>query len=251
VADFIYAGDAGAFKTFNCAECSKLSRRNSNSQKYCEDCARAVNLRSIADGKRQRRLAERENRQPHLVSCIDCCLVFEAARAYALRCERCGESHKKNSAKKRQAAYRSVPGVVEKQREAAKSDGRKAKRSAADKRRRSTPRSKFESAVKLGIRRGLQGGSKAGRKTFDLLGYTVDDLRAHLEKQFTGGMSWDNYGDWHIDHIIPLSAHNYSSPDHEDFKRAWALSNLQPLWAMDNIKKNARLSAPFQPSLAL
>lgn len=75
----------------------------------------------------------------------------------------------------------------------------------------------------------------------------------HLERQFLPGMTWENHGrfGWHIDHIIPLSAFNFETPDHIDFKRAWALSNLQPLWWQDNLKKRAKIEGAFQPSLAI
>ena len=79
-------------------------------------------------------------------------------------------------------------------------------------------------------------------KTFNTLGYSPDDLIYHLEKQFKDGMSWDNYGEWHIDHIKPDSWFNYKSTDDEEFKKSWALSNLQPLWARDNLSKNNRYS---------
>lgn len=124
-------------------------------------------------------------------------------------------------------------------------------RTGIDARRRATLKGRLSHVISSNVRRGIISGSKCGRRTFDLLGYTVDELRAHLEKQFQPGMSWDNYGEWHIDHIIPLSVFNYETPDNLDFKRAWALSNLQPLWALDNIRKNNRLTAPFQPSLAI
>lgn len=116
----------------------------------------------------------------------------------------------------------------------------------------STPKGKIENSVKSGIHKGITKGTKASRRTFDLLGYTVDQLMAHLERQFQPGMSWENYGQggWHIDHKVPLSAHNYTCPDDLDFKRAWALSNLQPLWGADNLSKGARMSSAFQPSLA-
>jgi len=85
------------------------------------------------------------------------------------------------------------------------------------------------------------------------VGYTVAKLMAHLEKLFRPGMCWENYGrgGWHIDHIIPRAAFNYQTPQDIDFKRCWALSNLQPLWERENIAKGAKLTAPFQPSLAL
>lgn len=118
-------------------------------------------------------------------------------------------------------------------------------------RRRESDKYRLEDAISSGIRRGILSGSKCGRRTFQLLGYSVDELRAHLERQFSPGMTWGNYGKWHIDHIIPLSAHNYETPDDIDFKKAWALSNLQPLWREDNISKGAKIAGGFQPSLVL
>lgn len=117
--------------------------------------------------------------------------------------------------------------------------------------RSQNPRYRFEAAVKQSVRRGLTPGSKIGRRTFEILGFTAEELRAHLEKQFLPGMSWENYGEWHIDHKVPLSAFNYETPDDIDFKPCWALSNLQPLWAPDNLSKKDKLEQPFQPSLLL
>jgi len=116
--------------------------------------------------------------------------------------------------------------------------------------RRSTPQGNIEHRVGIAIRRNLSI-VKSGRKWESLVGYTVNDLSKHLESLFVGGMNWDRFlkGEIHIDHVIPQSAFHYSSPDDIDFKRCWSLSNLQPLWADDNIKKGAKLSKPFQPSL--
>jgi hypothetical protein len=74
------------------------------------------------------------------------------------------------------------------------------------------------------------------------LGYGREALRAHLESLFALGMSWDNRGAWHIDHIRPLSSFKITSFACQDFKRAWALCNLQPLWATDNLRKGAKWS---------
>lgn len=124
-------------------------------------------------------------------------------------------------------------------------------RKKIDAKRRSTPKGRLSHSVQTAIHRYITKGSKAGRRSFELLGYTADDLMAHLEKLFLPGMSWENYGQWHVDHKIPLAAFNYEDPSHIDFKRAWELNNLQPLWAIDNSKKRAKLVAPFQPSLAI
>lgn len=100
------------------------------------------------------------------------------------------------------------------------------------------------------IRKSLQG-NKAGRHWENLVGYTLEQLKKHLEKQFKDGMSWDNRSEWHIDHIVPKSVFNFTKPEHRDFKRCWALKNLQPIWATDNLAKGAKIGKHFQPSLLI
>lgn len=96
-------------------------------------------------------------------------------------------------------------------------------------------------------------GSKNGLKWESLVGYTVNELAKHLEKQFRDGMVWGNYGKsgWVIDHKTPIKVFNFTKPEHKDFKRCWALKNLQPLWIGDNCSKGASLDKHFQPSLLL
>ena len=72
----------------------------------------------------------------------------------------------------------------------------------------------------------------------DALSARGEDLEKHLESKFEEGMSWDNYGEWHIDHIIPQSHFDINSADCEEFKKCWSLENLQPLWKKDNLKKS-------------
>jgi hypothetical protein len=85
----------------------------------------------------------------------------------------------------------------------------------------------------------------------NLVGYNLLHLQNHLEKQFQPGMTWGNYGLWHVDHKIPLAVFNFTKPTDVDFKRCWMLSNLQPLWAKENTSKKNKLAEPFQPSLLL
>lgn len=109
----------------------------------------------------------------------------------------------------------------------------------ARQRRRDDPTLRLTIYMRVAIRRGVLPGAKS-RRTFDLLGYTAEELRAHLEAQFRPGMNWDNYGEWHIDHIRPLASFSFDVPEHPDFRTAWALSNLQPLWAAENLSKGAK-----------
>lgn len=71
-----------------------------------------------------------------------------------------------------------------------------------------------------------------------LVGCSKDYLKKHIEKQFKSGMTWENHGryGWHIDHIIPLN--NFDPKDPVEVKKANHYSNLQPLWAIENLKKN-------------
>jgi hypothetical protein len=73
-----------------------------------------------------------------------------------------------------------------------------------------------------------------------LAGWDIDQLHAHLEVLFTDGMTFDNYGEWEIDHIIPLVSFDFEGGGDEAIRKAWALSNIQPLWKYDNRSKGAR-----------
>ncbi len=114
---------------------------------------------------------------------------------------------------------------------------------------------KLHQRIKTQVSKSLKhvGYNKAGQKWETLVGYAAKDLKKHLEKRWVNGMTWENYGNmgWHIDHIIPVSAFNFSSPDDIDFKKCWALKNLQPLWREENLKKWKHLKKPFQPSLGI
>lgn len=80
---------------------------------------------------------------------------------------------------------------------------------------------------------------KRNKSSIDILGCSIESLISHLESQFKDGMSWDNYGyyGWHIDHIIPLSS--VSSED--EVYKLCHYTNLQPLWAEDNLKKSNKI----------
>lgn len=83
-----------------------------------------------------------------------------------------------------------------------------------------------------------QGTSKA-ENTILLLGCTVPYLKGHIALQFSEGMSWDNYGEWEIDHIIPCSSFDLADPQQQ--KKCFHYTNLQPLWKSDNRSKGAKL----------
>jgi 5-methylcytosine-specific restriction endonuclease McrA len=96
-------------------------------------------------------------------------------------------------------------------------------------------------------------GNKKGKKWCDLVGYSVDDLIKHLEKTILEMYCWQDFlkGRLQIDHIIPISAFNFTEPEHIDFKRCWSLENLQLLPAKENRIKSNKLTKPFQPALLI
>ncbi len=102
--------------------------------------------------------------------------------------------------------------------------------------------SQFRISVSLRKRLNLalkaQNAGKAVR-TFELIGCTLAELAAHLEKQFKNGMMWQNYGRWHVDHIIPCA--KFDLTDLEQQRKCFHYSNLQPLWATENIVKSNKL----------
>lgn len=95
--------------------------------------------------------------------------------------------------------------------------------------------------------------NKQGRKWDSIIDYSLTDLIKRLTKTMPSGYTWQDFmdGKLHIDHIVPVVAFNFSSPNDIDFKRCWSLKNLRLLPAKENILKSDFLEKPFQPSLAL
>lgn len=107
-------------------------------------------------------------------------------------------------------------------------------------RKKQDPSWRLRRVIQAGMWKALKGIKGHGR-WFDLLDYSVEELRSHLERQFTKGMSWENMGEWHIDHIIPMASFTIYGPYDPELKRAWALPNLRPLWGTDNMSKGAKV----------
>lgn len=116
---------------------------------------------------------------------------------------------------------------------------------------KTNPLYRLNEYIRGNIRKSLKNGTKNRQHWEELVGFTLSQLKLHLEKNFSPGMTWDNYGEWHIDHIIPISAFNFETCKDLDFRKCWNLKNLQPLWAIENISKRAKLNKPFQQSLLI
>lgn len=90
------------------------------------------------------------------------------------------------------------------------------------------------------MRKSVKERTKGDKWITNLLGYTAEDLRQHIERQFSRKMSWDRFvaGDIDIDHIVPASS--FDLTQESEIKAAWALSNLRPMWSKDNRAKWAK-----------
>jgi len=103
---------------------------------------------------------------------------------------------------------------------------------------RSTPEGKMRHALSNRIRQALTNNHKS-QSSMELLGCTIEQLRAHLEALWQEGMSWDNYGKkgWHIDHIRPLASFDLTDPAQQ--REAFHYSNCKPEWESDNTSKGS------------
>ena len=101
-----------------------------------------------------------------------------------------------------------------------------------------------DSSFKLrrNLRRRIWGALKKNTKsdsTIKLIGCSIEELKKHLESKFEDGMSWDNYGTWHVDHIIGCA--NFDLSDHKQQQICFHYTNLQPMWGEHNRQKGSRL----------
>ncbi|HUS51736.1 MAG TPA: hypothetical protein VMZ91_16330 [Candidatus Paceibacterota bacterium] len=76
--------------------------------------------------------------------------------------------------------------------------------------------------------------------TKKMIGCSIDYLKRHLKKQFKKGMTWENYGKWHVDHIRPISSFDLSKKDEQ--RKCFNYKNLQPLWAEENLRKGGKFN---------
>jgi hypothetical protein len=105
-----------------------------------------------------------------------------------------------------------------------------------------TPFYKIRSRLSTRVRLALKGLGKS-KTTPEYLGCSIPEFKYHLEGLFTDGMSWDNIGKWHIDHIRPCRT--FDLTDIEQQKLCFNFRNLQPLWKIDNLKKSGKWNYPI------
>jgi hypothetical protein len=104
-------------------------------------------------------------------------------------------------------------------------------------RRQSDPLYAMRNRLGVRVREALQAkGVKKNSRTMKMLGCDILEFKAHIEKQFLPGMTWDNSGSWHVDHIVPCS----SAGDESELIKLFHYTNLRPIWAKDNLAKSSK-----------
>lgn len=186
-----------------CKSCGCEIRRTSSTSQFCVACAKA----SAAARTREKYRLDKGVLAPGTkIQCLGCKNDFAIKTAHARYCTECKSSNAS---------------------------------SKLSRKRRLATDPAFALRVNMGaaINKHLRTG-KGGKSWIKLVGYTPCDLKKHLERQFLPGMSSENRGLWHIDHIVPLALLPADTPDHPNFHRAWALCNLRPLWKRENEQKH-------------
>jgi hypothetical protein len=132
--------------------------------------------------------------------------------------------------------------------EAKKSDHYKAKRAAYMRDKAANdPAYRLQSNLRLRVLQAIKKcGAAKSAFTQELLGCSYEEARQHLAAQFLPGMTWENHGEWEIDHIRPCASFDLTDPAQQ--RECFHYSNLQPLWRFDNRSKNARLD--WEPAAA-
>ena len=176
-------------------------------RRFCVSCRRERERRADAGAKRAATVRAGKAGVGHSAACADCGAAFVKTASAMKRCLACRATYAARWRRDRlqtDASYN------------------------------------LQDRMRRRLNQSLQRGTKKGRSWQKLVGYSLDELRQHIERQFTRGMTWENRGRWEIDHVQPLKNFRCEDPDHPDFRAAWALSNLRPLWKPENATKQGR-----------
>lgn len=222
--------------TLSCEDCGKQCERRSWRQRRCRACAKIaeqVGAKSYRE-RNAAKLAEKSRRwrreNPEKAEALDrrkaaARTKEQRAAEYVRTTEAIKQRARDWYARNRETvlARRTTP------------EGRERARQR-ELQKRAQPGYRLHQNMSRAIRAGLRG-QKGWRSWQALVGYTLDDLQQHIERQFDKRMRWENYGAWVIDHIRPRSQFEFNDPTDPAFAECWALSNLRPLWAAENAAK--------------
>jgi hypothetical protein len=174
--------------------------------------------------------------------------LLEQARQYANRPEvkarrkaYIGEYYQDESRKSKRRAYMKQKYHENRDKILAREKARELITGKLNARRRWRYANDIDFKIRMRLRTRLTYAIKKGSKTgsaVTLLGCSIPEFKAHIEKLFQPGMTWENWGEWHLDHIRPLAS--FDLTQYDELRIACHHTNLQPLWGPDNLTKGDR-----------
>lgn len=241
-------------KDIPCKECGEIFHKIAKCQRFCENCAKSRRLAKKRRRNKLKRIIGGYTVVGCDIGCSACGAIFTKQSANQFYCDDCGTPRAKKlrakektgnwgeppeAARYRAKKYRidNPDRVKQAKREWGRSESGRAFYRNREAIRRLDAGYLLHQRISSQIRYSLKS-SKAGCSTKDILSYSIDELRIHLERQFCNGMSWDNMEEWDIDHIQPRASFKFQNFDDDDFKACWALTNLRPLWRKENQEKS-------------
>lgn len=237
---------------YTCLTCGKLFESNNRYLKnsYCNNCISNNNFKHICEQcgseffstsktsrlcdkciKKNKKTLVNKNKKRYNKVCVVCGKSFFTSKSIVKFCsDECRRVFKNIKGKE----YRNNP-LTRVRYKASQTKWRK-------KTYKNNPEYKLKKFIYLGIYNKLKYRKKF--HTLDYIGYSISDLKRHIESQFQPDMNWDNHGLlWHIDHIKPCSSFKFINEDdsvnYEAIKECWSLTNLQPLYKEENLKKSS------------
>jgi hypothetical protein len=160
---------------------------------------------------------------------------YDRARRVAKAAELRAYDNERNAVRRKDPAYAAAQVERKRSWRARNQDHHRAMTRAYDaKQLAENPQRRIAKNLRHRICKAMLGKTRGVSAVGDL-GISIPEFRAYIAGKFTSGMSWDNYGEWHLDHIKPLKS--FDLTDVEQAKAAVHFSNYQPLWALDNQRK--------------
>lgn len=224
----------------------------------CKDCSRAgararQSIIGLDPDEAERRRLKAKTRTPEYRQKLRAAERARAGKAY--RTIECVKAEAERVTIAKAALKRMMAQIAEGKPAVSKMTPEQAKQAKAEKwrdRYHNDPEFALQQRIRSGLRRKRQGIrldnvirdaiARNGKspKVQAVLGYTIAELRRHIERQFTKGMNWDAFceGQIHIDHIRPMMSFDLSKV--EGIREAWQMANLRPLWAHDNLSKGSK-----------
>lgn len=227
-----------------CRRCEKeKGNRFPPKRRVCRDCAAEISHKWRSENRERhaetcRKYADENKESLRIARRAWAAKNADSVRAYQKEYKKKNAERLRKQRAERYAADPERFKTMTKKQDRTSESYRATSRKRAAKRRATDTEYRIRCNITTRLNTALRKGYKSGSAVRDL-GCSIPELRAHLEAQFTEGMSWETYGlhGWHIDHIRPLAS--FDLTDREQLLTACHFTNLQPLWAKDNLSKGA------------